>query len=190
MKKIIFSMAASILWLAACTSGKKTTSAAKASDSALTSVVVAKPIGKAPTEALINAYLQLKNALTKDNDNEAAEAGKSLVLAITIIDKNALNAEQSKAFSDIADDAKEHAEHISASEGNINHQREHFETLSQDIYELVKIESTPGRKLYFDHCPMYNQGKGGNWISETKDIHNPYLGKAMPDCGRMIEEFN
>jgi hypothetical protein len=45
-------------------------------------------------------------------------------------------------------------------------------------------------KLYYDNCPMYNNGKGGNWLSETKDIQNPYLGKEMPTCGSVKEELN
>jgi hypothetical protein len=37
---------------------------------------------------------------------------------------------------------------------------------------------------------MYSDGKGGNWISETKHIRNPYLGKDMLTCGVVKEELN
>jgi hypothetical protein len=30
---------------------------------------------------------------------------------------------------------------------------------------------------------MYKKGKGAFWLSETKEIKNPYLGKTMPTCG-------
>jgi hypothetical protein len=36
---------------------------------------------------------------------------------------------------------------------------------------------------------MYNDGKGANWLSETKEIANPYLGKSMPTCGSVKEEL-
>ena len=36
---------------------------------------------------------------------------------------------------------------------------------------------------------MYNNKKGAFWLSETKEIKNPYLGKAMPTCGTIKEEI-
>ena len=60
--------------------------------------------------------------------------------------------------------------------------------LSKDIYQLVKTFGGE-QKLYYDHCPMYNNNKGAYWLSETKEIANPYLGKAMPTCGTVKEEL-
>jgi hypothetical protein len=36
---------------------------------------------------------------------------------------------------------------------------------------------------------MYNNNKGADWISEKKEISNPYLGKEMPTCGTVKEEL-
>jgi hypothetical protein len=30
---------------------------------------------------------------------------------------------------------------------------------------------------------MYNNGKGGNWLSLEEEINNPYFGKQMLHCG-------
>ncbi len=138
---------------------------------------------------ILTSYLNLKDALTKDDSGLAAKEAKEVETAITSFDKNSLTAEQAKVFDDIESDAREHAEHISSNSGNIKHQREHFEILSDDIYDLVKSTGSAGKTLYVDHCPMYNNNKGANWISQTKDISNPYLGKAMPDCGVLKEEL-
>ena len=137
---------------------------------------------------IVTAYLQLKDAFTKDNTNDAATAGKALEAAFKSFDKSALTAEQKKTYEDIESDAKEHAEHIGANGGNIKHQREHFDLLSKDMYDLVKAFGA-GQTLYKDFCPMYNDNKGAIWLSETKEIKNPYLGKAMPTCGTMKEEL-
>ena len=139
-------------------------------------------------QEIVDGYLQMKNAFTKDNSKDAAAAGNELIKALANFNKAALTAEQAKIYNDIEDDAKEHAEHIGTNGGNIKHQREHFYMLSKDIYQLVKTFGA-GKKLYYDHCPMYNDGKGANWLSETKDISNPYLGKAMPSCGTVKEEL-
>jgi Protein of unknown function (DUF3347) len=138
---------------------------------------------------IVTVYLQLKNAFTKDKSNDAATSATSLQAAFKNFDKTALVAGQNKIFADIADDATEHAEHISTNAGNIAHQREHFEMLSKDITDLIKTFGSGGQTLYRDFCPMYNNNKGAFWISETKEIKNPYLGKAMPTCGTMKEEI-
>ena len=93
-----------------------------------------------------------------------------------------------KLYADVEEDAKEHAEHIGSNAGNIKHQREHFDMLSKDMYDLVKSFGT-GQTLYHAFCPMYNDNKGAYWISETKEIKNPYFGKEMPTCGEVKEEI-
>ena len=137
---------------------------------------------------MLDCYRKMKNAFAKDNDNDAATAGNEMVKAFAGFNKAALTADQAKIYNDVEDDAKEHAEHIGMNAGKIAHQREHFDMLSKDIYQLVKTFGG-GQKLYYDHCPMYNDGKGANWLSETKDIANPYLGKKMPTCGTVKEEL-
>ena len=137
---------------------------------------------------VVSDYLQIKNALTRDDAKEAAAGGKAFVEAMDKMNSSPMTAEQKKAYQDIAGDAKEMAEHIGKSADRIAHQREHFEMLSTDIYDLVKVFK-PGKPLYKEFCPMYNGGKGAAWISETREIKNPYLGKKMPDCGEVKEEI-
>ncbi|KKM63345.1 hypothetical protein LCGC14_1512330, partial [marine sediment metagenome] len=88
---------------------------------------------------------------------------------------------------DIIEDAKEHAEHIS--ESPIGHQREHFDVLSKDMIDLIAITGTE-EKLYQDFCPMYNDNKGAQWLSATKEIKNPYYGAKMMSCGSVQKEIN
>jgi signal transduction protein with GAF and PtsI domain len=136
--------------------------------------------------AIINAYLQMKNAFTEDNTSDAATAGKTLETVFKNFDKSVLTMPQKKSFEDIVGDAKEHAEHIGKNGGNIKHQREHFVLLSKDIYDLIKTFGTE-QVLYKDFDQMVNKGKGAFWISETKEIKNPYMGKAMLNSGTIKE---
>ena len=198
MKNIIIGMAISAIAFTACNSGsdKPTTSQNdKAADTSTMKQQSADPASNSAKvkatvsiKEIVTGYLQLKNAFTKDNTNDAATAATSLQTALNTFDKTALTADQKKTFEDVADDAGEHAEHIGKNGGNIKHQREHFEMLSKDMYDLVKAFGAD-QVLYKDFCPMYNNGKGAFWISETKEIKNPYLGKAMPTCGTVKEEI-
>lgn len=189
MKNIFLSMAMSSLVLIACNNTKSTNSDPE-NTVAKNTPEKTEPKKGSTTDAVIKDYLKLKNALVADNDQLAAEAGKSLVVSISAVHKASLSPEQGKVITDISADAKEHAEHIGSNAGNIKHQREHFEMLSEEIYDLLKADKATGQKLYYDNCPMYNKGKGGNWISETKEIQNPYYGKSMRDCGSVKEELN
>ena len=196
MKNIILGIATLTTILAACNnsvSDKKedntaTSTTTPVDTSAKQITAVSETKATVSLKEIIDKYLQMKNAFTKDNSKDAAVAGNDMVKAFANFNKAALSAEQAKIYNDIEDDAREHAEHVGSNGGNIKHQREHFEMLSKDIYQLVKTFGG-GQKLYYDHCPMYNDGKGGNWVSETKEIANPYLGKAMPTCGTVKEEL-
>jgi hypothetical protein len=137
---------------------------------------------------IVSNYIVLKNALTKDDGKAAANAGKAIVVALSKLDANTLDAAKKKAFTDVADDTKENAEHIGDNAGKIGHQREHFALLSKDVNDLVKAFGST-TKLYQDFCPMYDDGKGAIWISETKEIKNPYFGSKMIGCGSIKKEF-
>lgn len=137
---------------------------------------------------LTDNYLQIKNALTAGKATEAGDAAKNLAEAMKGFDKSLLSADQKKAYDQNEEDLKEHAEHITKSTGDIEHQREHFSMMSEDIYSLVKAFGG-GKTLYHDHCPMAKNGKGAMWLSETKEIKNPYFGEKMMECGEVEEEI-
>lgn len=137
---------------------------------------------------IVSSYLKLKNALVKDDSKGAANAGKALYATLNTLDSKSLDAKLKKEYVDIAEDAKEHAEHIGDNSGKIEHQREHFAMLSKDINDLIKTFGTT-QKLYQDYCPMFDEGKSGYWISETKEIKNPYFGSQMLTCGSVRKTF-
>lgn len=136
---------------------------------------------------IVSGYLKLKNALVKDDSKGAANAGKALYSTFDKVNPNTIsNVKLKNKYNDIAKNAREHVKHIGDNAGKINHQREYFALLSKDVHDLIKTFGTD-QKLYQDYCPMYNEGKDGYWISETKDVKNPYYGSEMLTCGRMVE---
>lgn len=137
---------------------------------------------------IVKDYLALKNALVADNDKAAASAGKQLFSTLKNVDMKAIPANKYKEYVEIAENAKENAEHIGDNAGEIDHQREHLASLSKDVSDLIVLFGTK-QKLYQDYCPMYNEGKGAIWISEAKEIKNPYYGKKMLTCGSVKKEL-
>lgn len=142
----------------------------------------------APIDELLGHYFALKNSLMADDGAGAANHGKELMESLRKFDQSKLNDQQKKVYADMSDDCKEMAQHISTNAGNIAHQREHFDMMSIDVYDLVKVIK-PQQTIYVYQCPKYNNGKGAIWLSETKDIKNPYMGKSMTECGTVKEEL-
>ena len=196
MKNIIIGMALIAITAASCNSGGNNTSDKNTNTDSTSQVNNSSAATSNNTntnvagsmQEMVSQYLQMKNALANDNGNDAATAGNAFVESMGKMDKTNLTPDKKKIWNDISDDAKEMAEHIGKNAGDIAHQREHFDMLSKDMYDMVKAFGTT-QTLYNDYCPMYNNKKGATWLSETKDIKNPYLGKKMPACGEVKEEI-
>ena len=134
-------------------------------------------------------YLQLKNALIKDDSKGAAIAGKALLSSLNNTIPNTSTSKGGGETTGIVADAKEHAQHIGDNMGKIDHQREHFVMLSKNVNDLIKLYGTGDQKLYQDFCPMANDGNGAIWISEYKEIKNPYYGAKMLTCGSVKKQL-
>lgn len=137
---------------------------------------------------LYSHYTHLTFALSGDDDKEAVNAAKGMLEALTKIDKNGFSAEQKKEFADLESSISEHAEHIADNAGKIDHQREHLDLMSADFYDLLKDFGTP-KPVYKVFCPMYNDNKGAFWLSDSREVKNPYYGKEMLSCGEVQEEI-
>ncbi|MEO6134331.1 MAG: DUF3347 domain-containing protein [Ginsengibacter sp.] len=189
MKNIIFAFAISAISLTACNNSSDKTTETNTTPDNPAPVAQTATASASPVSGLLQTYLKMKNDFAKDDDKGAADAGNQMLKEFNDFDQSSLNDADKKAYNDIKDDAKEHAEHIGMNAGNIKHQREHFDMLSKDMYDLVK-KFGAGEKIYVDFCPMYNDNKGATWLSETKEITNPYFGKGMNTCGTVKEELN
>lgn len=198
MKSIIIGIAISTISLVACNNGNdQSAGASKKSTDTMQTMTTAPKSGSSNSgdvtssssiKDLVGNYFHLKNALANDDGKDAASAGQAMVAAMGKLDTASFTPDQKKVYKDMADDTRENAEHIGDNADKIDHQREHFEMLSKDMYDLVKKFGAE-QTVYQDFCPMYNNKKGATWLSETKDIKNPYLGKKMPTCGSVKEEI-
>ena len=134
----------------------------------------------AKAEVVLGDYFNLKDALVGDDSKKAGTAGAKLAVSLKSFSASKYSAVDKKELADIIDDATEHAEHISKSP--IDHQRDHFKTLSKDISDLVAITGTK-MKLYEQFCPMYQ--KGSTWLSKSNEVRNPFYGSKMLTCGKV-----
>lgn len=139
-------------------------------------------------DEIVMAYLTLKNTLMESQTETSKKDARKLLIALKEYNIKSFSSEEQKELKIILEDAIEQTTHISGSE--LKHQREHFVAVSEDVLELIAIAGTT-KTLYQDFCPMYNNGKGAVWISETKAIKNPYFGAGnMLSCGSIQNVIN
>ena len=139
------------------------------------------------TTPIIDAYIQIKNGLVADSKDNAVAGATALLAAFSAFDMTKLTEDTHEKYMEILESAKEHSEHIV--KHPIDLQREHFEALSTDISDMIALLGTE-KKLYKDFCPMANNNKGAYWLSEVKDIKNPYFGSKMLKCGSVKAQIN
>ncbi|RCR67110.1 MULTISPECIES: DUF3347 domain-containing protein [Larkinella] len=130
------------------------------------------------TKPALIAYLSVKDALVATDGDKAKAKAEELVSAFNKVAASALSATDQKALTA----AKASAASISKT-SEIEVQREQFETLSKNMIVLAK--STKPGKAYVQFCPM----KDASWLSDKKEVANPYYGSKMLKCGKVTDEI-
>jgi hypothetical protein len=146
-------------------------------------------ISKDPLSMVLSCYLNLKNALIKDDGESASAAAQKLFKAIDKVQTTSFTKQQKSAWEKYSEKLSYDAEHIKGTT-DIDHEREHFISLSKNMYEVVKAFNTNTVAIYYQYCPMANDGKGAYWVSAEQKINNPYFGKKMLTCGSTKETLN
>jgi copper chaperone CopZ len=136
-------------------------------------------------KAVFDNYFLVKDALITSNGISTASASKELVTAINNVKMDKLDMDVHMVWMKVVNTIQKDAENI-ANTKDVKIQRDHFTTLSKDIYTLIKVSKyeTP---VYYQFCPMFNDGKGANWLSKENAVKNPYYGSMMLSCGKTVE---
>jgi copper chaperone CopZ len=136
-------------------------------------------------KSIFDNYFALKDALVKSDGALASANAKALLTAINAVKMDKLTTEEHTVWMKVMKDLAFDTEHIEETK-DVGHQRDHFTSLSKNMYELIKVSKyeTP---VYYQYCPMYNDGKGANWLSKENVVKNPYYGSSMLSCGKTVE---
>ncbi len=130
-------------------------------------------MSKMGIDPVLTAYYKVKNAMVASDAKTTATEAKALLAALK------------KAGKMVGADATKSADAIAKS-SDIDAQRAQLGTLTAAVYAAAKTMKS-GTPVYYDFCPMANDNKGGYWLSEKKEIANPYFGDAMLKCGKVKE---
>lgn len=122
---------------------------------------------------ILTAYFKVKNAMVASDAKTTAFEAKALATALK------------KAGKMVGADAQKAADAI-AKASSIDAQRGQLGPLTAAVYAAAKTTKSDS-PVYYDFCPMANDNQGGYWLSEKKEIANPYFGDMMLKCGKVKE---
>lgn len=130
-------------------------------------------------------YFAIKDALVKTDGKDASAKATILLTSLNAVKMNELKMDVHMVWMKVMKNLKSDATAIANSK-DTKTQRAAFDTLSENIYKLIKV-SKADSTVYLQHCPMANDGKGANWLSKENTVKNPYYGSMMLNCGKTVE---
>lgn len=138
------------------------------------------PAAKSATAQLQELYMHyigIKDALVAGKEGEASSHANALSQTASVISYRELSEGNVNALrkdaSNIAD-AKD-----------LKAQRQAFSNLSNDMSALAGQFKLSDKPVYQQYCPMAK----GYWLSNEKEIRNPYYGSSMLSCGSVKNTF-
>jgi hypothetical protein len=128
--------------------------------------------------ASLTSYYGLKDALVASDAEKSSVKADELSKTFDSVDAAKMTVAQKTMWLKLEKLLRLDAKHIKDNK-ETEHQREHFAKLSNNMYALVFNFKANETEAFLQYCPM----KKASWLSESKDIKNPYYGKKMLDCG-------
>lgn len=132
---------------------------------------------------VVDAYLLLKNALVEADEKKTAKYSTALLVALNKVNDKLLKGD-AKAFWEEKKSFLFQHTRLCKEADTIEGKRENFIFLSQPLIKIVEAFGAR-QTLYVDFCPMANNQKGAYWLSETKEIRNPFMSADMRTCGEV-----
>lgn len=136
-------------------------------------------------KTIFDNYFLVKDGLVKTDASTSSAKATDLLNAVKAVEMTKLSNEEHTVWMKVMNDLTANSQKIASSK-DIAKQREAFASLSKSIYELVKVSKLE-KPVYYQHCPMYNDGKGADWLSKEEAIKNPFYGSQMLTCGSVTE---
>lgn len=144
------------------------------------------PDFKVQLTAVYRAYLKMKDAFVDSDVKKAGLAAKETAKTLESVDMKLLKGNAHVVWMD-QQKKMEQAIHTIVQSADPEKQRVALAAFSPALYESIKAFGLDRTTAYYQYCPMAINNKGAYWLSDRKEIRNPYMGKEMLSCGETRE---
>lgn len=136
---------------------------------------------------LLEAYLELKDALVKDDFSAAKPLTIQFWDALGKVDSEKMDSRAQETWNQVISGLNEVKKMTEATD--IESSRSYFEKVSESMIDVFTSYKMEQDTLYVQHCPMAGRDLGANWLSRSKEVLNPYFGSQMLHCGEVVKEI-
>lgn len=126
---------------------------------------------------LYQNYISIKSSLASDNIEKTSTAAGEFLKTVKTVSAKMISQNQLLSLQSDAKTIKQAK--------SIDTQRKAFYQLSDVMIGLAKENKLSDKTIFLQYCPMAK----GSWLSNEKQIVNPYYGKSMLDCGSVKSEI-
>jgi hypothetical protein len=138
----------------------------------------------ATVNTIITDYLSIKDAFIDADTATVKAKTASFILALAALDTAELKKDTAMIIETVQaslNDVRSNAESL-LKQTDITEMRRDFSSMTEMMYPtFFKAIKYEGPKLFLQNCPMaFNDNEPANWISNSEEVVNPYLGKAHP----------
>ncbi|UZO81434.1 DUF3347 domain-containing protein [Aquimarina sp. ERC-38] len=119
---------------------------------------------------LYNNYLEIKKHLVNSDPKKVRKASKKL-------EKFLAQHRYEQSFEATAN--------LIALTRDLQKQRDFFKTLTEETQKVITTSTIISGKIYLQFCPAVFEGEGGYWLSDSKEIRNPYYGFKNLEYGKV-----
>lgn len=133
-------------------------------------------------------YIKVKDALVASDAGQVKTEATELNRVIKAIDLKMLTGPALNDWTNYANNLDMALAEMVGTD-DIEVQRTSFADLSENVYKCIKSYGLGGATAYHDFCPMAFNNQGAYWLSDSKEIRNPFFGEKMLACGRVTEEL-
>jgi hypothetical protein len=134
------------------------------------------------------AYIKMKDAFVATDPALVKAEARNLKAILKAIDAKMLSGPALNDWSNYVNNIDMSLVEILSTD-DIEVQRTSFSALSDNLYKSIKAYGLGTATAYYDFCPMAFNDQGAYWLSDNKEIRNPYFGDKMLTCGRVAEEL-
>ena len=137
-------------------------------------------------QVVYDRYIGLKDALVASDAVKASEQARRLGSALDEVDMELLHGAAHMKWMGQLEILNREAGKIASSQV-LDEQRLAFAAFNDAFYESLKTFGLHQGTVYYQYCPMARGDKGAYWLSNIKEIKNPYFGEMMLSCGETRE---
>jgi hypothetical protein len=125
-------------------------------------------------------YIDIKEELFDDDSTDAQKHARELMNVIMKAQADIGEQNIAKRWRLSSEKIKEISDKIQAAT-SLSAQRTLFKTLSESMFDAIKEYGLDGKTVYQLQCSSALSGKGGTWLTDSKNADNPYAGANNKD---------